>query len=311
MHPPPWPGREAHALPRLRRCSARTGRRRLRGPRDRPQRPERARLARADPKPSVRRRGGAPGGGPAEEEPGGRGAGHPGAADAEGRGVVRRPPALAPPPLRARAARRAAARRACAGLHACSPELHGASAFQAARWPCVLGKAALGKDCCCALPAPGVRGASTLPRAPQRVSKRGRAQEHGGPRCMRRLRGAGRCATARARPRRRKVKQTMYRMWAKVYEANYHKSLDHRSFYFKQARPGRGCGAGSLTGLLSAPRRVSGCTEIAGAARQWKGPHWGLFSCKGLSLLRAFPAACLAECTSPHGLRCSPAAPAH
>jgi len=210
-----------------------------------------------------------------------------------------------------RAARRAAARRACAGLHACSPELHGASAFQAARWPRVLGKAALGKDCCCALPAPGARSASTLPRAPQRVSQWGRAQEHGVPRCMRRLRGACRCATPRARPRRRKVKQTMYRMWAKVYEANYHKSLDHRSFYFKQARPGRGCGAGSLTGLLSAPRRVSGCTEIAGAARQWKGPHWGLFSCKGLSLLRAFPAACLAECTSPHGLRCSPAAPAH
>ena len=35
---------------------------------------------------------------------------------------------------------------------------------------------------------------------------------------------------------RRKVKQMMYKMWAKVYEANYHKSLDHRSFYFKQVR---------------------------------------------------------------------------
>ena len=33
---------------------------------------------------------------------------------------------------------------------------------------------------------------------------------------------------------RRKVKQMMYKLWAKVYEANYHKSLDHRSFYFKQ-----------------------------------------------------------------------------
>ncbi|KAK9837425.1 hypothetical protein WJX81_001540 [Elliptochloris bilobata] len=32
----------------------------------------------------------------------------------------------------------------------------------------------------------------------------------------------------------RKVKQMMYKLWAKVYEANYHKSLDHRSFYFKQ-----------------------------------------------------------------------------
>lgn len=26
----------------------------------------------------------------------------------------------------------------------------------------------------------------------------------------------------------------MYKLWSKVYEANYHKSLDHRSFYFKQ-----------------------------------------------------------------------------
>jgi histone deacetylase complex regulatory component SIN3 len=33
---------------------------------------------------------------------------------------------------------------------------------------------------------------------------------------------------------RRKVKASMARMWQKVYEANYHKSLDHRSFYFKQ-----------------------------------------------------------------------------
>ena len=24
--------------------------------------------------------------------------------------------------------------------------------------------------------------------------------------------------------------------WAKIYESNYHKSLDHRSFYFKQVR---------------------------------------------------------------------------
>ena len=35
---------------------------------------------------------------------------------------------------------------------------------------------------------------------------------------------------------RRKVKQMMYKLWSKVYEANYHKSLDHRSFYFKQVQ---------------------------------------------------------------------------
>ena len=34
--------------------------------------------------------------------------------------------------------------------------------------------------------------------------------------------------------RRRKVKANMTKLWQKVYEANYHKSLDHRSFYFKQ-----------------------------------------------------------------------------
>ncbi len=26
----------------------------------------------------------------------------------------------------------------------------------------------------------------------------------------------------------------MAKVWQKIYEANYHKSLDHRSFYFKQ-----------------------------------------------------------------------------
>lgn len=33
---------------------------------------------------------------------------------------------------------------------------------------------------------------------------------------------------------RRKVKTNMAKMWQKVYDQNYHKSLDHRSFYFKQ-----------------------------------------------------------------------------
>ena len=28
----------------------------------------------------------------------------------------------------------------------------------------------------------------------------------------------------------------MAKMWQKVYDQNYHKSLDHRSFYFKQVR---------------------------------------------------------------------------
>ncbi|CAL8471863.1 g11405 [Coccomyxa elongata] len=32
----------------------------------------------------------------------------------------------------------------------------------------------------------------------------------------------------------RKTKASMAKVWQKIYEANYHKSLDHRSFYFKQ-----------------------------------------------------------------------------
>ncbi|KAG2499920.1 hypothetical protein HYH03_002207 [Edaphochlamys debaryana] len=33
----------------------------------------------------------------------------------------------------------------------------------------------------------------------------------------------------------RRVRVEMTRVWRRIYEANYHKSLDHRSFYFKQA----------------------------------------------------------------------------
>ena len=31
-----------------------------------------------------------------------------------------------------------------------------------------------------------------------------------------------------------KCKEDMNKVWAEVYAKNYHKSLDHRSFYFKQ-----------------------------------------------------------------------------
>ena len=37
-----------------------------------------------------------------------------------------------------------------------------------------------------------------------------------------------------AHEHRRKVREEMTRVWRKIYEQNYHKSLDHRSFYFKQ-----------------------------------------------------------------------------
>jgi hypothetical protein len=45
---------------------------------------------------------------------------------------------------------------------------------------------------------------------------------------------------------RRKVKANMAKMWQKVYDQNYHKSLDHRSFYFKQVSLGPQPGEGSF-----------------------------------------------------------------
>ena len=50
--------------------------------------------------------------------------------------------------------------------------------------------------------------------------------------------------------RRRKVKANMAKMWQKVYDQNYHKSLDHRSFYFKQVRMRHGLAAVSCHALL-------------------------------------------------------------
>jgi hypothetical protein len=44
------------------------------------------------------------------------------------------------------------------------------------------------------------------------------------------------CSDEPEMPCRRKVKTSMTKVWQKVYDANYHKSLDHRSFYFKQVR---------------------------------------------------------------------------
>lgn len=33
---------------------------------------------------------------------------------------------------------------------------------------------------------------------------------------------------------RRKVKEDMHKIWKRIFEQNYPRSLDHRSFYFKQ-----------------------------------------------------------------------------
>ncbi len=39
----------------------------------------------------------------------------------------------------------------------------------------------------------------------------------------------------RVRVRRRQVKEEMAPTWQKIFDLNYPRSLDHRSFYFKQA----------------------------------------------------------------------------
>ena len=49
---------------------------------------------------------------------------------------------------------------------------------------------------------------------------------------------------------RRKVKANMAKMWQKVYDQNYHKSLDHRSFYFKQVRMRHGLAASPCHALI-------------------------------------------------------------
>lgn len=43
------------------------------------------------------------------------------------------------------------------------------------------------------------------------------------------------CVCCHARSEWRKVREEMNKVWKKVFEQNYHRSLDHRSFYFKQA----------------------------------------------------------------------------
>lgn len=35
---------------------------------------------------------------------------------------------------------------------------------------------------------------------------------------------------------RKRERERMNKVWARVFDQNYHKSLDHRSFYFKQVR---------------------------------------------------------------------------
>ena len=40
---------------------------------------------------------------------------------------------------------------------------------------------------------------------------------------------------------RKKERERMNKVWARVFDQNYHKSLDHRSFYFKQVLQSTQC----------------------------------------------------------------------
>ena len=58
----------------------------------------------------------------------------------------------------------------------------------------------------------------------------------------------------------------MNKIWSRVFENNYHKSLDHRSFYFKQVRS-----------LLAAQK--ASC-QNAGVSLCLASPCWQLYNCQ-------------------------------
>jgi paired amphipathic helix protein Sin3a len=55
----------------------------------------------------------------------------------------------------------------------------------------------------------------------------------------------------------RKTREEMNKVWAEVYLKNYHKSLDHRSFYFKQLDKK----STSQKGMLAEIREVGSSTQ--------------------------------------------------
>ena len=65
---------------------------------------------------------------------------------------------------------------------------------------------------------------------------------------------------------RRDAKRSMGPQWRKVYEQNYHRSLDHRSFYFKQVDK-RHLGA---KGMLQVRWRGGGLSRFS---RACEGPY--------------------------------------
>lgn len=54
---------------------------------------------------------------------------------------------------------------------------------------------------------------------------------------------------------RRQVREEMRETWHRVYEQNYHKSLDHRSFYFKQTEK-KNLGAKTMLQVCEAHQTV-------------------------------------------------------
>ncbi|KAK9806462.1 hypothetical protein WJX73_010057 [Symbiochloris irregularis] len=67
----------------------------------------------------------------------------------------------------------------------------------------------------------------------------------------------------------RGVKENMAPMWARIYESNYHKSLDHRSFYFKQTDK-RNLGAKAMLNeirdIVEKRKATDGTADVPAAA---------------------------------------------
>lgn len=73
---------------------------------------------------------------------------------------------------------------------------------------------------------------------------------------------------------RRKVKEEMTKIWKKIYEQNYPRSLDHRSFYFKQqVRAGPCCRAAHVAQMLNGV--ICSCLLCCPAYYVLPGSTWG------------------------------------
>lgn len=68
-------------------------------------------------------------------------------------------------------------------------------------------------------------------------------------------------------------KRKMTEVWQKMYDANYHKSLDHRSFYFKQVGFGLQMSTSKCVFMLLIPFRLLSFywADLKGKMMPWRG----------------------------------------